>query len=74
MSKDLLAMSLKQWVNDKHAMEDFVKHLDDLIFLQHNKLEQSDNMIEVHRAQGAIAALKKLKLLRETVNGGRPKS
>lgn len=67
-------MSLKQWVNDKHAMEDFVKHLDDLIFLQHNKLEQSDNMIEVHRAQGAIAALKKLKLLRETVNGGRPKS
>lgn len=65
-------MSLKQWVNDKHAMDDFIQHLNDLILLQHNKLEQSDSMIEVHKAQGAIAVLKKLKLLRETVNGGRP--
>ena len=63
-------MSLKQWVNDKHAMDDFIQHLNDLILLQHNKLEQSDSMIEVHKAQGAIAVLKKLKLLRETVNGG----
>lgn len=63
-------MSLKQWVNDKNAMDEFVKHLDDLIYLQHKAMEQADDPIVVYRAQGSLATLKKLKLLRETVNGG----
>lgn len=63
-------MSLKQWVNDKNTMDEFVKHLDDLIFLQHKTMEQTDEPVDMYRAQGSIATLKKLKLLRETVNGG----
>jgi|TARA_A200000159_G_C7218191_1_gene294963 hypothetical protein len=37
---------------------------------QHQKvLEQSEDIIMVHRQQGAIAALRKLKYLRDEVNG-----
>ena len=63
-------MSLKQWVNDKNAMDDFIKHLDDLIWLQHKQMEQASEPAIFYRAQGAITQLRKLKLLRETVNGG----
>lgn len=63
-------MSLKQWVNDKNAMDDFIKHLDDLIWLQHKQMEQASEPAIFYRAQGAISQLRKLKLLRETVNGG----
>jgi hypothetical protein len=51
-------------------MDEFVKHLDDLIYLQHKAMEQADDPIVVYRAQGSLATLKKLKLLRETINGG----
>jgi hypothetical protein len=64
-----VVMSLKKWVNDKAAMDDFIKHLDDLIYIQHNIIEQADSSVDLHRAQGAIHTLKRLKLLRETVNG-----
>ena len=63
-------MSLKQWVNDKNAMDDFIKHLDDLIWLQHKQMEQASEPAIFYRAQGAISQLRKLKLLREAVNGG----
>lgn len=63
-------MSLKKLVNDKEIMDEFVKHLDDLIFIQHKTMEQADDPKVLHRCQGAIHALRKLKLLRETVNGG----
>ncbi len=63
-------MSLKQWVNDKNAMDDFIKHIDDLIWLQHKQMEQASEPAIFYRAQGAISQLRKLKLLRETVNGG----
>ena len=63
-------MSLKQWVNDKPTMDEFVKHLDDLIYLNHKAMEQAEDSVTMYRAQGSIATLKKLKLLRETVNGG----
>ena len=62
-------MSLKQWVNDKPTMDEFIKHIDDLIFLQHRVMEQAHDPVEVYRAQGAINQLRKLRLLRETVNG-----
>jgi len=63
-------MSLKTWVNDKEAMDEFKQHLTDLIYLQHKKLEQGNDLQEVYQAQGAIETLRKLMLLRETVNGG----
>ena len=38
-----------------------------LIAQQHKTLEQSDNMIDVHKAQGAIEALRKIRRLRDDV-------
>jgi hypothetical protein len=32
-------------------------------------MEQSDDIIIIHRSQGAVAILKRLKMLREEVNG-----
>jgi hypothetical protein len=69
VNKDLQVMSLKQWVNDKPTMDEFIKHIDDLIFLQHRVMEQATDPVEVYRAQGAINQLRKLRLLRETING-----
>jgi hypothetical protein len=36
---------------------------------QHKVLEQADNTIMMYRAQGAVAILNRLKLLRDEVNG-----
>lgn len=63
-------MSLKKLVNDKDLYEEFLKHVDDLIYLQHKQMEQATEPVIFYRAQGAITTLRKLKLLRETVNNG----
>jgi len=60
---------LKQWVNNKDFMDAFSAHLDDLIYLQHKQMEQATEPAVFYRAQGSVATLRKLKLLRETVNG-----
>ncbi len=70
MSKDLLVMSLKKLVNDKELYDTFLKHVDDLIYLQHKQMEQATEPVIFYRAQGAITQLRKLKSLREQVNGG----
>lgn len=36
-----------------------------MISEQHTKLEQSDNIVSIHQAQGAIKTLRTLKYLRE---------
>ena len=38
-----------------------------MIDQQHKVLEQSENMVTVHKAQGAIDVLRKIKRLREDV-------
>jgi len=63
-------MSLKKLVNDKELYDEFLKHVDDLIYLQHKQMEQATEPVVFYRAQGAINTLRKLKLLREQVNGG----
>jgi len=46
------------------------KNYIDIVIEQHQKvLEQTDDAILVHRQQGAIAVLRKLKYLRDEVNG-----
>lgn len=62
-------MNLKQLVNDKDVYFDFCRHLDDLIEIRQRTLETADDPVVMHRQQGAIDALRKMKLLRETVNG-----
>lgn len=63
-------MSLKKLVNDKELYEEFLKHVDDLIYLQHKQMEQATEPVVFYRAQGAVTTLRKLKLLREQVNNG----
>lgn len=63
-------MNLKQWVNDKDFVDAFNEHLDGLIYLQHKQMEQATEPAVFYRAQGAVSTLRKLKLLRETVNNG----
>jgi len=63
-------MHLKQLVNDKECYEQFQQHIDDLIYVRQRTMETSNDSVVMYRQQGAIDVLRKLKLLRETVNGG----
>jgi len=62
-------MNLKKLVNDKALWDNFIEYLDDAIAKNHTALEQSDNHVVIHRLQGAIGALRRLKYLREEMNG-----
>jgi hypothetical protein len=62
-------MSLKSFVNNKQEWDAFCDELDVWVAAQHKRLEQAEHMIEIHRAQGAIQTLRKLKYLRDKVNG-----
>jgi hypothetical protein len=63
-------MHLKQLVNDKEAYDQFLQHIDDLIYLRQRALETANEPNVIYRQQGAIDVLRKLKLLKETVNSG----
>jgi hypothetical protein len=43
--------------------------LDDAIEQHHKVMEQSTDTIALHRQQGAIAVLRRLKQLRDEING-----
>ncbi len=62
-------MHLKQLVNDKECYEQFKEHIDKLISMRQRALESANDSTTMYRQQGAIDALRKLKLLKETVNG-----
>lgn len=62
-------MNLKPLVNDKVLWQDFLQELDERISLCHKGLEQASQPVDFHRLQGEVQALKKLKSLREKVNG-----
>ena len=56
-------------VGNNRQWEAFSSYVD-LVIEQHQKvLEQTDDAVSVHRQQGAIMALRKLKYLREEANG-----
>jgi hypothetical protein len=57
-----LASAPTQW----QAFEDMVDYY---ISIQQKSLEQANETVEIHRAQGAVMALKKLKQLRDEING-----
>jgi len=57
-------------VNNKELYEEFQKHIDDLIYMRQRTMESANDSVIVYRQQGAIDVLRKLKLLKETVNGG----
>ena len=68
-NKEQHLQSLKGLVNNREQWEQFNKYLDYLIENQHKTIEQADTDIIMYRTQGAIAILKRLKLLREEVYG-----
>jgi hypothetical protein len=67
-NKELLS-KLKPLVSNNRQWDNFSKYLDILIEQQHRTLEQGDNTILMHRAQGAIAVLRNIKQLRNAING-----
>lgn len=62
-------MNLKPFVNDRGLYSDFLEELDERIAILQRTLEQSTPPEDIYRAQGGIDALRKLKKLREKVNG-----
>lgn len=66
----------KQWVRKLSVLaqpalwNSFEEMLQHYIAIHQNKLEQSTEAVEIHRAQGAIAALKTLKYLKEEIQNG----
>ena len=62
-------MSLKAFVNNKAEWDEFCEELDAMIAMMQTRLEQSEHVIEIHQTQGGIRALRRLKYLRDKVNG-----
>ena len=62
-------MNLKKLVNDKPLWDNFVEYVDHIIDQQHRTMEQAEDSIMLYRAQGAIATLRRLKYLRDEMNG-----
>ena len=56
-------------MNNNRQWEAFNDYIDINILVHQNVLEQTSDTVLVHRQQGAIAALRKLKYLRDEVNG-----
>jgi len=71
VNKDLVVMSLKAFVNNKAEWDAFCEELDVWIAEQQRRLEQGEMTIDLHRCQGAIGILRRLKYLRDKVNGNK---
>ena len=54
-------------MGNNRQWDHFSKYLDNIIDQQHKVLEQTEDMVAVHKAQGAIDMLRKIKRLREDV-------
>jgi hypothetical protein len=61
--------ALKKITNDKPLWDAYVEYLDSKISAAHVRIEQSNDAETMYRIQGEIAALRRLKLMREEVNG-----
>lgn len=64
-----MASKLKMFVNDPELWNSFVEEVQERVALQHKLLEQAQDLKDVYRAQGEIASLKKMLMLRDKVNG-----
>ena len=56
-------------MNNKGEWDSFCEELDSEISDLHKRLEQSESLAEIHQTQGGIRALRRLKYLRDKVNG-----
>tara|TARA_R110000751_G_scaffold48219_1_gene107611 strand:- start:279 stop:473 length:195 start_codon:yes stop_codon:yes gene_type:complete len=62
-------MIIRKLVNDKPLWDSFLETIDAKISSSQRKLEQENTMEGIYRAQGEIAALRRLTFLRDEVNG-----
>lgn len=62
-------MTLKLIVNNKDLWDALKEELDERIHFAHRQLEQTSDTSEVYRLQGEVRSLRKLKQLRDKVNG-----
>ena len=62
-------MIVKKLVNAKPLWDGFVGVLNEKIEVAQRKLEQETSIEGVYRAQGEIAALRRLTFLRDEING-----
>ena len=69
MHNQQILSKLKPWVNNNRQWQAFSDYIDAVIEMQQKALEQADDNVMMYRSQGAIAALRKLKTLRDEVNG-----
>ena len=60
--------ALKPLVNNQTQWKAFEEMIDFYVLMKQNALEQASDPQEMYRSQGAIAALKRLKKLRDEVN------
>jgi uncharacterized protein involved in exopolysaccharide biosynthesis len=56
-------------VGNNRQWQAFSDYIDAVIEMQQKALEQADDNVMMYRSQGAIAALRKLKTLRDEING-----
>ena len=69
MHNQQILSKLKPWVNNNRQWQAFSDYIDAVIEMQQKALEQADDNVMMYRSQGAIASLRKLKTLRDEVNG-----
>ena len=62
--------NLKPLVNDKPLWDSFLQELDNRLDDIHRAMEQTDSTNSLYRLQGQTIAIRKLKQLRDYVNGG----
>ena len=62
-------MKIKKLINDKPLWDSFIEILNEKIEVAQRKLEQETSIEGVYRAQGEIAALRRLTFLRDEING-----
>lgn len=62
-------LHIKKLTNDKLIWDGFCAVLDIKIANEHRKMEQVTDVEDLYRCQGAIAALRKLKNIRDEYNG-----
>ena len=59
---------LKQIVNTNPVWDSFLEYLDETIVSVQKRLEQEVDVEKIYRAQGEIAALRRLKFMRDEFN------
>jgi hypothetical protein len=66
--QDKLLNKLKPLVNNKDQWDSFSDYINYLIAQNHVVMEQTSDLVILHRSQGAITMLKRLRQLRDAVN------